>query len=219
MPLSILLCEGVQDSPDARVLNKLLSGLCSGGANRLKVQDERANPASSQLNPVPVVMGLEGSTSIVNGTASSSVPAPWFAPIRGGRVERLGWLWSRKEIENYLIDPQVVERALGPIAPPLDRYLSILDCSARSFIGLHRSRVISPLETASSLAKSPTAGAGPEDPRTTPSLQTSDERLVGGKSGLSLRMPSVCDPGSKASASRLHLPVSAPLLGLRSLAW
>ena len=28
MPVTLLLCEGVRDSPDARVLNRLLGGYC-----------------------------------------------------------------------------------------------------------------------------------------------------------------------------------------------
>ncbi|MEW6284236.1 MAG: hypothetical protein AB1758_36820, partial [Candidatus Eremiobacterota bacterium] len=47
----------------------------------------------------------------------------WQAPVdrprerRSGQrsSEHLGWTWARKEVENYLIDPGVVQRAVGPL--------------------------------------------------------------------------------------------------------
>ncbi|HEY9830578.1 MAG TPA: hypothetical protein V6D26_08365 [Stenomitos sp.] len=43
----------------------------------------------------------------------------------------VGWKWQRKEIENYLLDPIVVQRALGRKAPPRDLYQEALDRAAR----------------------------------------------------------------------------------------
>jgi hypothetical protein len=38
----------------------------------------------------------------------------------------LGWRWERKEIENYLLDPSVVMRALNMAAPELNDYAAAL---------------------------------------------------------------------------------------------
>ncbi len=130
MPLSILLCEGVQESPDARVLNKLLSGLCTVEPAGSKHRMVEQILVRRTLNPSSLVMGLRDPDFDRRWTAPSSIPEPWSAPVKGGQVERLGWLWTRKEIENYLIDPVVVGRALGPKAPPLDQYRSILERAA-----------------------------------------------------------------------------------------
>ena len=78
MPLSILLCEGVQDSPDARVLNKLLSGLCSVEPTGSKFRMNEQILLRRKLNPVSVVMGLRDPDFDREWTAPSSVPAPWF---------------------------------------------------------------------------------------------------------------------------------------------
>lgn len=47
--------------------------------------------------------------------ADHSVPLeqlrPWATQDQGVSID-LGWMWERKEIENYLLDPIVVERAL-----------------------------------------------------------------------------------------------------------
>jgi hypothetical protein len=42
----------------------------------------------------------------------------------------VGWTWERKEIENYLIDPVVVQTALGKKAPDRDEYHQALDRAA-----------------------------------------------------------------------------------------
>ena len=57
-------------------------------------------------------------------------PQPWVERIAGGRTVQLGWLWSRTEIENYLIDPAVVAAALGSKAPEPAQYQRILERAA-----------------------------------------------------------------------------------------
>ncbi|MEQ9001376.1 MAG: hypothetical protein RID53_33360 [Coleofasciculus sp. B1-GNL1-01] len=44
----------------------------------------------------------------------------------------VGWSWARKEIENYLIDPAVVQRSLGKKAPSRDEYQNALDEAAET---------------------------------------------------------------------------------------
>jgi hypothetical protein len=54
-----------------------------------------------------------------------------FPPRREWRSSdgeiHFGWRWERKEIENYLADPQVVSRALGSGAPPPGQYGTALE--------------------------------------------------------------------------------------------
>ena len=59
----------------------------------------------------------------------------------GARTERIGWSWARTEIENYLIDPEVVARTLGPKAPPSEGYREILDRAARDISDYTAARV------------------------------------------------------------------------------
>lgn len=52
----------------------------------------------------------------------------------------VGWSWARKEIENYLIDPVVVKRALGNKAPSPDEYQVALDRAAESIAAYSAAR-------------------------------------------------------------------------------
>ncbi|WP_416233557.1 hypothetical protein [Cronbergia sp. UHCC 0137] len=44
---------------------------------------------------------------------------------------QIGWKWERKEIENYLIDPVVVQRTIRNKIPSMDSYRTALDEVAR----------------------------------------------------------------------------------------
>jgi len=53
---------------------------------------------------------------VLDGDFSAQWPGPKFEPVTwrsADGVVEFGWRWSRKEIENYLIDPNVVVSALG----------------------------------------------------------------------------------------------------------
>ncbi|MCP4701598.1 MAG: hypothetical protein GY862_32775 [Gammaproteobacteria bacterium] len=54
-------------------------------------------------------------------------PQRWEVKV-AGQATLIGWLWERKEIENYLLDPVVVKHALGNLAPP--NYSQLLDNAA-----------------------------------------------------------------------------------------
>lgn len=53
----------------------------------------------------------------------------------------LGWYWERLEIENYLLDPEVVRRALGAKAPAMDAYQSALQQVAESIVEYTAARI------------------------------------------------------------------------------
>lgn len=104
MPVTRLVCEGALQSPDVRVLSRILSGLCA------------VQPFGSRWGMRDRVIGMRsvggpGAYAMVDGdfrlaTEVREVPQDWS---QGG--DHLGWSWERKEIENYLLDPVVVLRA------------------------------------------------------------------------------------------------------------
>jgi hypothetical protein len=111
--VSVLFCEGGNNSPDVRLLGAILRGtgvlvLPSGG------KDGFSNLIRGWRRQDPRACG------IVDGDfprrpeawSPSSEPGPrtWIA--RHDDVEvMLGWTWQRKEVENYFLDPDVLARA------------------------------------------------------------------------------------------------------------
>jgi hypothetical protein len=66
---------------------------------------------------------------LLDGDFHAAWPAPKFAPASWTSADggiQFGWRWSRKEIENYLIDPAVVASALGRDAPFARDYEALL---------------------------------------------------------------------------------------------
>ncbi|MCD6305953.1 MAG: hypothetical protein J7M32_06650 [Deltaproteobacteria bacterium] len=136
MPVSLLLCEGGNNSPDARLLGKLLAGLCEirpmggkyGMGERIKARREVIGENA--------VFGLLDGDFQENWEQPQNRPRDWI--IRGNENEiLLGWRWERKEIENYLIDPVVVQRSLGKQAPGEGEYQQALE-SARDEIAVYQ---------------------------------------------------------------------------------
>lgn len=129
MPVNQLYCEGGPKSPDIRVLVAVLAGVCmitpSGGKYGFggKVRTSRRNLTNS------VIAGLRDRDFEQDDATPTSNPRPW-------RVENekvwLGWFWERAEIENYLLDPVVVQRSLGPKAPEAEAYRAALQMSAEA---------------------------------------------------------------------------------------
>ena len=123
MPVNVLLCEGSAISPDARVLNRILAGLGVtikplggkyGMGDRIKTFRESSGTT---------VYGLLDGDFDGDWNSPSRRPRPWF----GSDQTMFGWRWERKEIENYLIDPEVIKRSLGPAAPNNLDYLTALE--------------------------------------------------------------------------------------------
>jgi hypothetical protein len=130
MPVTVLFCEGVRGGADARVLDKLLVPNCRVEPVGSKHAMDMLILARREVSPLVTVMGLKDGDFDRDWQAPSDQPRPWTKRVGAGRTERIGWIWARKEIENYLIDPEVVARALGPGAPPPDRYRDALDRAA-----------------------------------------------------------------------------------------
>jgi len=136
MPVSLLLCEGGNNSPDARLLGKLLAGLCEirpmggkyGMGERIKARREVIGENA--------VFGLLDGDFQENWEQPQNRPRDWIIRENENEVQR-GWRWERKEIENYLIDPVVIQQALGEQAPDTAVYQQSLE-SARDEIAVYQ---------------------------------------------------------------------------------
>ncbi|MCX6579102.1 MAG: hypothetical protein NT166_02840 [Candidatus Aminicenantes bacterium] len=150
MPVSVLFCEGGPNSPDIRVLSKLLSGHCqirdSGGKYGMGERIKAWREVREKGNNRDICCG------ILDGDFSAEWKNPANEPRRWESDDKkihFGWRWERKEIENYLIDPVVVEKALGKRSPQIDTYTQTLKVArdsiaiyqaARTALGTHRRR-------------------------------------------------------------------------------
>ncbi|MBF0235902.1 MAG: hypothetical protein HQK65_23145 [Desulfamplus sp.] len=124
MPVAQLLCEGGNNSPDVRVLSKLLSGICEikplGGKYGMGAKIIARREAFGQNS----VYGILDGDFLKDWVIPSDHPKEWK---RNDGAIHFGWRWERKEIENYLIDPIVVERALGENLPDIHQYRTELE--------------------------------------------------------------------------------------------
>ena len=131
----VLLCEGGNNSPDVLVLRKLLAGRClikpEGGkygmGNRILARREEYRHAN--------VHGMLDGDFISKGKwkRPHSKPRLWTKD----RNISFGWRWKRKEIENYLIDYEVIRRALGISAPKETGYIKLLE-TARDSVAVYQ---------------------------------------------------------------------------------
>jgi len=134
MPVNLLLCEGAPGSLDVRVLSKLLSGSCGeirpmggkyGMGTRIMARREALGGNT--------VFGLLDGDFRDQWKDPTQQPVSWIASDR----THLGWRWERKEIENYLLDPDVVSQALRRGAPDPGIYRTVLE-SARDRVLLYQ---------------------------------------------------------------------------------
>lgn len=129
MPVSVVCCEGSVTSPDVRVLSKVLAGLCEvrpfgskhGMGDRILARREVTERDKDKDKKNPTVYGLlDGDYAAWQEPEQR--PRSWN--VNDGIVSvHTGWRWERKEIENYLIDPAVVGRALGRLPEHYDKAL------------------------------------------------------------------------------------------------
>lgn len=151
MPVSMLFCEGAGGGPDIRVLRSILLGI--------NLVIEPSGPKYGLGARIRAYREAIGD-SIIAGIRDSDFDRDHIPPtgsLREWRVENdlvwLGWYWERVEIENYLIDPIVVEQALGASTLDMNTYRMALQASAESVVeymaarmALSRSRIqFSPL--------------------------------------------------------------------------
>ncbi|MBH8576000.1 hypothetical protein I8752_23970 [Nostocaceae cyanobacterium CENA369] len=132
MPVDILYCEGGKDSPDIRVILNLLLGVCTTryGGSKYGLDQKILFIRQNRLLPNSVIAGIKDGDFNEDDSVPTNTPRSWLIKDNNNNIQ-IGWSWERKEIENYLIDPEVVYRALGAKAPPIDQYRLALENSAR----------------------------------------------------------------------------------------
>lgn len=142
MPVNIFYCEGGKNSPDIRVLLNILSGICTVRPAGSKYGLDRQILFIKQENLLPssVVAALKDRDFDGDESLPLNSPRNWLARVHSQNVQ-VGWSWERKEIENYLIDPEVVSRALGSKAPPIEDYRAALEESAKNIADYTAARI------------------------------------------------------------------------------
>ncbi|WP_130471653.1 hypothetical protein [Candidatus Magnetaquicoccus inordinatus] len=132
MSVTLLFCEGNSGSPDALLLGKLLAGLCMvkpGGSKHGmggKIIDKR-------LENIKDVYGILDGDFAADWQPPTGKLHTWQA--KDGT--HFGWRWERTEIENYLLDPDIVGKALGDLAPNYNSYVQAL-AAARDRIAIYQ---------------------------------------------------------------------------------
>lgn len=103
----ILLCEGDSNGIDSIILNKILVnhtiyavGSRFGMRHRIEVLRQVLNQA---------VYSILDRDFVMQWTQPINQSVVWEVAQNNEQIQ-LGWFWERKEIENYLIDPDVVGR-------------------------------------------------------------------------------------------------------------
>lgn len=124
MPVNVLYCEGNARSYDIRVIRQLLPKCeirpLGGRTSRFMekiIADRSINPNLAGL--------VDRDFDFYDFTPTNSLLQCNYEGIH------VGWAWQRKEIENYLLDPVVMQRALGNKALPKNLYQEALDEAAR----------------------------------------------------------------------------------------
>ena len=125
MTVNILYCEGNKNSLDMKIIGQLLAKKCE-----VKPIGSKNFFASSIIGDRainPNLAGLVDRDFDCQDMPIENKPKPY-----NQNDIQLGWTWERKEIENYLLDPNVVKRALRGQKPSidLDKYQSALDKAA-----------------------------------------------------------------------------------------
>jgi hypothetical protein len=113
MPVVKLYCEGNAGSPDVRVLSRLLSV----GTTITILPDNSKFGMDGRIQirreTLPGAYGIVDRDFAISWQLPTDKPCLWE---KDGQI--LGWNWERKEIENYLLDPIVVQKALGAKKTP-----------------------------------------------------------------------------------------------------
>ena len=142
MSVNVLYCKGGKKSPDIRVLLNVLSGICTVKPAGSKYGLDRQILFIKQENLLPsyIVAALKDRDFDNDESPPVNSPRDWFAKDNKQKIQ-VGWSWERKEIENYLIDPEVVSHALGSKVPPIENYRAALEQSAKTIADYTAARI------------------------------------------------------------------------------
>jgi hypothetical protein len=135
MSVGLLYCEG-GNKVDSRVLNLFLGDLCTVQSVGSKYAFREKVLISRDLKPETIIAGIRDrdfDDFAENPSSPQFTPREWIVRDNQNLIQ-IGWYWERKEIENYLIDPQIVipvlDKKLGKKAPSLSEYQRILEQAA-----------------------------------------------------------------------------------------
>ena len=140
MSVKILYCEGVSNGIDAEILSKLLENIClvkPVGTKRILPQ---RTLGARDVKPDSSAAAIKDRDFDDEDLTITNCPRNWQVTENFKKVQ-IGWYWERKEIENYLLDPIVVNRALGDDAPPSDDYENALKTSATKIADYTAARI------------------------------------------------------------------------------
>ncbi|MCC3527164.1 MAG: hypothetical protein JGK21_02900 [Microcoleus sp. PH2017_22_RUC_O_B] len=142
MSVNVLYCEGGKNSPDIRVLLNVLSGICTvrPAGSKYGLDRQILFIKQEQLLPNSIVAALKDRDFDNDESPPVNFPRNWLARVHSQDIQ-VGWSWERKEIENYLIDPEVVSHALGSKAPPIEDYRAALEESAKTIADYTAARI------------------------------------------------------------------------------
>lgn len=122
MPVSRLLCEGVESGSDAILLTALIGSL------RVTIRPVGAKYglgerilAMREVQSSPITIAAIRDCDFDFDPPDENMPGVWQIAPNNQRVW-LGWHWTRVELENYLIDPIVVAHALSLDPEQIARY-------------------------------------------------------------------------------------------------
>lgn len=108
MPVNVLYCEGIPKGPDTRVLSNVLSDIRTNiKPVGVKYCLERRISGARDTESGIQVAGIRDRDFDNDNSSPAGKPRAWEFESK-----RIGWTWERKEIENYMIDPEVVKRTL-----------------------------------------------------------------------------------------------------------
>ncbi|NEP43148.1 MAG: hypothetical protein F6K35_29560, partial [Okeania sp. SIO2H7] len=140
MPVNLLYCEGLSGSFDVAILQQICPKNClvkPVGTKRILPQRTLGARDISSGSSVAAIKDRDFDDDDLTIT---NCPRIWEITENNKRVQ-IGWYWERKEIENYLIDPIVVNRALGNEAPPDGEYQKALTAAAKKIADYTAARI------------------------------------------------------------------------------
>lgn len=126
MPITQLYCEGGSEGTDIRIISQISPRGCVvraiGSKNRL------AENVIADRQVKPSLAGLVDRDFDCVQSGIAQQPIPLFES-----TIHVGWSWERKEIENYLLDPAIVEQTCVPKYEfSVDEYQRVLQQAADS---------------------------------------------------------------------------------------
>lgn len=155
MSVGNLYCEGQKKKIDIRVLQLIVSGV---GCRVIPTEGKRE--LEQKLKVITTSPDVTGFTQIISAGIRDRdfetqfyerLDNPQQRPINWMyKTSQIGWVWERKEIENYLIDPVIIRKTLADRVD-LPKYEVALQSSAESLTRYTTARV------ALSLCRYPTA--------------------------------------------------------------